>query len=58
VRLFQKVQCFFVTLKEKWRLVPVIFKDISREVETFDKGEAFIKITRLFEDIFRKMEGL
>jgi hypothetical protein len=35
------------------------FKDIFREVEAFDyKCEAFIRITRLIEDIFREMEGL
>jgi hypothetical protein len=36
-----------------------LFKDICREGETFDhKYEAFIKITRPFEDFFREMEAL
>jgi hypothetical protein len=36
-----------------------LFKDIFREVETFDyKFVAFITITRLFEDFFREMEAL
>jgi hypothetical protein len=35
-----------------------LFKDISREVEAFDyKCKAFIKITRLFGEIFREMEA-
>jgi hypothetical protein len=35
-----------------------LFKDIFRESEALNwKSEAFIKITRLFEDIFREMEG-
>jgi hypothetical protein len=35
------------------------FKEIFREVEAFDYTcEALINITRLFEDIFRKMEAL
>jgi hypothetical protein len=35
------------------------FKDIFREVEAFDyKCEAFIKATRLFEDIFNGNEAL
>jgi hypothetical protein len=34
------------------------FKGIFREYEAFDyKCEAFIKTTRLFEDIFREMEA-
>jgi hypothetical protein len=33
-------------------------KDIIKEMEAFEyKCEAFIKITRLFEDIFREIEG-
>jgi hypothetical protein len=37
----------------------MLFKDIFREVEGFDyKCEAFIKITRFFEDIFRGIEAL
>jgi hypothetical protein len=36
-----------------------LFKDISREIEALDyKCEAFIKIKRLFENIFRGMEAL
>jgi hypothetical protein len=35
------------------------FKDIFRELDAFDyKCEAFIKTTRLFEDIFREMGAL
>jgi hypothetical protein len=35
------------------------FLDIFREVEAFDyKCEAFIKITRPFEDIFTEIEAL
>jgi hypothetical protein len=34
-------------------------KGVFREEEAFDyKFEAFIKITRLLEDIFREMEAL
>jgi hypothetical protein len=34
------------------------FKDIFRKLENFDcKCEAFIKITRLFEDIFKEIES-
>jgi hypothetical protein len=34
------------------------FKDNFREVEAFDyRCEAFIKITRLFEDIFNENEA-
>jgi hypothetical protein len=37
----------------------LLFSEMFREVEAFDYNcEAFIKITRLFEDIFRKMEAL
>jgi hypothetical protein len=33
--------------------------DIIREVEAFDyKCEAFIKVSRLFEDIFREIQTL
>jgi hypothetical protein len=36
-----------------------LFKDIFREVEAFDyKCEAFIKVTRLFKDIFNGNEGM
>jgi hypothetical protein len=35
-----------------------LFKDILREVEAFDyKCEAFIKVPRLFEDIFNGNEA-
>jgi hypothetical protein len=36
-----------------------LFKDIFEEVGDFDyKFEAFIKVKRFFEDIFRKMKAL
>jgi hypothetical protein len=36
-----------------------LFKDIFRELEAFDyKCEAFIKKTRLFEDIFKEVKRL
>jgi hypothetical protein len=36
-----------------------LLKDIFREVEAFDhKYEVFVKITRLFEDIFREIRNL
>jgi hypothetical protein len=35
-----------------------VFKDMFREVEAFDyKCKAFIKVTRLFEDIFIEMKA-
>jgi hypothetical protein len=50
---FQKIRGFFKTFKEKLRLLPVL----CGELEAFDcKCEAFIRSTRLFEDIFREME--
>jgi hypothetical protein len=36
----------------------MLFKDILREVEAFDyKCEAFIKVMRLFEDVFTEMKA-
>jgi hypothetical protein len=41
---------FFKTFKDKWRFFRIL--------EAFDyRCEALIKITRLFEDIFREMDG-
>jgi hypothetical protein len=34
-----------------------LFKGIFSELEAFDKCEVSIKITRVFEDIFREMEA-
>jgi hypothetical protein len=37
----------------------MLLKEIFKEMEAFDYNcEAFIKITRIFEDIFREMETL
>jgi hypothetical protein len=60
VRLFKKSKAFLKHSKRNGGFSSNVrhFKDIFRELEAFNyKCEAFIKITRLSEDIFRRMEA-
>jgi hypothetical protein len=68
VRLFCRIRGFFKIFSEKWWLFSLMW-DILKDFEAFKKNYqrsggfvlkcvAFIKMTRLFEIIFREIETL